>query len=183
LAIVISAYALLAGQRQHEDERSSEILDAIFEDWDNLSVAFTENWEVKHLEEPSATYYQVRDQLQRALAGRSQEERLRVLMLERAMASRLITMFEHAQKQWVLATEAGDGRRLEMLEIEMDFWTQNMLRNPRMLWYWSEAGGVLLHMADPPTVPFYNARVLNDPAHPLTERPDPIGVVPGVNEE
>ena len=79
LAIVISAYALIAGQEQHEDERSSEILDALFEDWDNLSAAFAEDWEIAHLGEPPETYYAVRDDLRRALAGLTTGEQLRVL--------------------------------------------------------------------------------------------------------
>ncbi len=182
MAIVISAYALIAAREQHQDERSSETLDALFEDWDNLAVALTEHWEIKHIDEPPATYYTVRDQLRLALAPLPEAEQLRVLMLERALAGRMLAMFEHSHKQWLIAREAGDASRLALLDIEMDYWTHVQLRNPRLLWYWSEAGGGLRHQADPPTLPFYDARVLNDPRYPLTVSPDPEGVVPGVNQ-
>jgi len=177
LAIVISAYSLVAARQQHEDERSSEMLDALFEDWDNLSAALAEDWEVSYLGEPPETYYTARDLLRRTLAGISTEEKLRVLALERVYASRILAMFEHSQKQWQLAVKAGDATRLELMNTEMDFWTRVQLRNPRLLWYWSKDGGGVLWVADQETIPFYDARVLHDPDHPLTYAPDPVGVV------
>jgi hypothetical protein len=180
LAIVISAYSLVAARQQHEDERSSEMLDALFEDWDNLSAAMAGDWEVSYLGEPPETYYEARDLLRQSLAGLSNEEKLRVLTLERVYALRIFAMFEHSQKQWQLAVKAGDATRLGLMNTEMDFWTRVQLRNPRLLWYWSEDGGGGLWAADEPTIPFYNARVLNDPDYPLTYEPDPEGVVPGV---
>jgi len=183
LAIVISAYSLVAARQQHEDERSSEMLDALFEDWDNLSAALAEDWEVSYLGEPPETYYQARDLLRRSLAGLSREEKLRVLAMERVYALRIFAMFEHSQKQWQLAVKAGDSTRLDLMNTEMDFWTRVQLRNPRLLWYWSENGGGGLWAADEPTIPFYNARVLNDPDYPLSYEPDPEGVVPGVGEQ
>lgn len=180
LAIVISAYSLVAARQQHEDERSSEILDALFEDWDNLAAALAADWEVSHLGEPPETYYAARDLLRESLAGLSNREKLRVIAVERVYAQRIFAMFEHSQKQWQLAVKAGDAARLELMNTEMDFWTRVQLRNPRMLWYWSEDGGGMIWMADAPTIPFYNARVLDDPDFPLTVEPDPEGVVPGV---
>jgi len=78
LAIVISAYALVAARQQHEDERSSEMLDALFEDWDNLSAALADDWEVSYLGEPPENYLAARDLLRKSLAGISEQEKLRV---------------------------------------------------------------------------------------------------------
>ncbi len=183
LAIVISAYSLVAARQQHEDERSSEMLDALFEDWDNLSAALAEDWEVSYLGEPPETYLTARDLLRKSLAGIPEREKLRVLALERVYAMRIFAMFEHSQKQWQLAVRAGDATRLELMNTEMDFWTRVQLRNPRLLWYWSEEGGGALWAADEPTIPFYNARVLHDPDFPLTYAPDPEGVVQGVGDK
>lgn len=179
LAIVISAYSLVSASRQHEDERSSEIMDALFEDWDNLSAALAVDWEVSHLGEPPETYYATRDVLRESLAGLSASEQYRVLAVERVYAQRIFAMFEHSQKQWQLAVKAGDESRLELMNTEMDFWTRVQLRNPRLLWYWSADGGGMIWVADEPTIPFYNARVLDDSDFPLSVVPDAEGVVPG----
>jgi hypothetical protein len=54
-------YSLLIGERQHEDERATELLDQIYEDWDQMAAP--ERWEVSHLDEVPATYDHVRDVL------------------------------------------------------------------------------------------------------------------------
>lgn len=177
LAIGISAWAVRDARQLHQDERASETIDALFEEWDNLSAALTEHWEVAHIGETPDTYYAVRDLLRRALAGLPRSDKVRILMEERGFANRMLAMFEHAHKQWELARLSGDQARLALLDVEMDFWTQVQLRNPRMLWFWSKDGGGLVTQADPPTIPFYNQRVLHDPEHPLTTEPDPVGVV------
>jgi len=177
LAIGISAWAVKDARRLHQDERASETIDALFEEWDNLSAALAEHWEIAHIGEPPDTYYAVRDALRPALADLPHGDKVRILMEERGFANRMLAMFEHAHKQWELARLAGDDTRLALLDTEMDFWTQVAMRNPRMLWLWSEDGGGLVRQADQPTIPFYDQRVLHDPEHPLSVEPDPVGVV------
>ena len=102
VTMAISAHALLAGQRQHEDERSTEILDAVYEDWAQPTTA--DSCDVLYHVEVPSTYTRARDLARALTAKMSEAEKIEILVRE---------------------------------------------------------------------------RVLNDPAAPLTETPDPEGIIPG----
>lgn len=176
-AVVISGYALIEGRQQHEDERAAELLDAVYEDWDEL--AFVDYWETSHLNETPATYERARAVLRAYTEGLSQQEKLRIHVLERINAGRIMTSFEHHLNQWRIAVESGDELRSGMLQVELDFYTGEALRNPRMLWLMSDEGGGLMHWLDPPNLPYYEQKVLHNPESPLLQTPDPEGILPG----
>jgi hypothetical protein len=178
VAIVISGYSLLEGRWQHQDERNTEMLDAIYEDW---NAQQGEEWYKQHLYEAPDTYREVRDLARRLTAAMNDQQKVELFLGERAAANIIFTNFEHLLKQWNLAVALDDDTRLGVLKEEVDFYAEVLLRNPRLLWFWSDDGGRWIHQADPSTVVFYEQRVLNDPAHPLTVRPDAEGILPGFN--
>lgn len=177
IALLVSGYALVAAQQQHRDERATELLDQLYEDWDQMAAP--ERWEVSHLNEVPATYEHVRDVLRAYATALPVQEQRRVYLLERTTAIRIFTAFELALNQWRRAGEIGDTDRREMLDQEIDYYTHVFLRNPRLIWFWSEDGGGLVLQADPPTVEFFERRVLSDPEWPLTIEPDAEGILPG----
>lgn len=176
VAIVISGYSLLEGRRQHQDERNAEVLEAVYADW--VTLAERDDWRVQHLIEAPDTYAAVRDLIRTAATGLSDEEKARALLAERSMANLIFTNFEHLLKQWMLAERQEDETRLEVLKEEVDFYAEVYLRNPRLLWLWSEEGDGWTSQADPSSIAWYADRVLNDPELPLTVRPDAEGIVP-----
>jgi len=177
VALLVSGYSLVAAQRQHQDERATELLDRIYADWD--AMAAPERWEVSHLNEVPETYEHVRDVLRAYAIALPVQEKRRVYMLERTTAIRIFSAFELTLNQWRRAVAIGDEDRKTMLDQEIDFYTHVFLRNPRLLWFWADEGGGLEHQADPPTIEFYRERVLEDPDHPLDTEPDPDGILPG----
>lgn len=177
IALLVSGYSLVAARRQHQDERATELLDQIYEDWDQMAAP--ERWEVSHLDEVPATYEHVRDVLRAYASGLPLREQRRIYLLERTTAVRIFNAFELLLNQWRRAVAIGDTDRETMLDQEIEFYVEEFLRNPRLLWFWSTDGGALELQADPPTVEFYHRRVLNDPDHPLVIDPDPDGILPG----
>ncbi|MGD8276972.1 MAG: hypothetical protein PVH00_03050 [Gemmatimonadota bacterium] len=177
IALFVSGYSLVAAQRQHQDERATELLDRIYADWDQMAAP--ERWEVSHLNEVPATYAHVRDVLRAYASALPVQEKRRIYLLERTTAIRIFNAFELTLNQWRRAVAIGDADRKATLDQEIDFYTHVFLRNPRLLWYWSEDGGGLALQADPPTVAFFRQRVLDDPEDPLTTQPDPDGILPG----
>lgn len=176
-ALAVSGYALVAAQRQHQDERATELLDQIYEDWDQMAAP--DRWEVSHLQEVPETYEHVRDVLRSYATALPLQEQRRVYLLERTTAIRIFTAFELTLNQWRRAVAIGDTDRKAMLDQEIEYYVNDFLRNPRLLWFWSNEGGGLEQQADPPTVEFYHRRVLNNPDRPLTNEPDADGILPG----
>ncbi len=175
-ALLVSGYALVVGQQQHRDERTTELLHQIYEDWDLMSSP--EFWEVSHLNEVPQTYEPIRDILRSYASELPIQEQRRLYLLERAAAIRIFNAFELTLNQWGRAMAVGDGGRISMLDQEVDYYTQVFLRNPRLLWLWSEEGGHLSMAYDPPTVEIYRSRVLEDENHPLLVEPDAEGILP-----
>ena len=176
LAVGISGYALFAGQRQHQDQSAAEVLERTYGEWFDMQIASADTWSVRHLDETPENYEQTRNQIRILTRDLPEKERIKVLLRERASANLLFISFEHLFKQWRLAQDINDPIRLQVLDEEIAFWTDVQLRNPRMLWLWSADGGGWVHGADPSTVAFYNARVLNNPDMPLQQVPDPDGI-------
>lgn len=177
VALLVSAYSLVAARKQHQDERATELLDQIYDDWEQMAAP--ERWEVSHLNEVPETYEHIRDVLRAYATGLPIQEQRRLYLLERTIAISIFTAFELTLNQWRRAVAIGDAEREKVLDQEIDYYTDTFLRNPRLLWLWSEDGGGLVRQADPPTVEFYNRRVLDDPEHPLTVVPDADGILPG----
>ena len=177
VALLVSGYSLVEAQRQHQDERATELLDQIYEDWDEMSSA--DRWEVSHLVEPPETYEHVRDVLRAYARDLPVQEQRRLYLVERTTGAQVFNAFELTLNQWRRAIAIGDEDREHMLDQELDFYTDVFLRNPRLLWLWSMDGGALELQMDPPTVGFYHERVLNAADSPLTIQPDPAGILPG----
>ena len=177
VALLVSGYSLVEARRQHQDERATELLDQIYRDWDEMSSA--DRWEVSHLVEVPETYEHIRNVLRAYASGLPVQEQRRIYLLERATAIRIFTSFELALNQWRRAVDIGDADRERMLDQEVDFYVETFLRNPRLLWLWSEDGGGVAAQMDPPTIEFYEERVLHDSEHPLAIEPDADGILPG----
>jgi hypothetical protein len=178
IALLVSGYSLIAAKKQHEDERATELLDQVYEDWDEMIGV--DQWEVLHLNELAEGYEETRDSIRAYVSELPIQDQRRIRLLERATALRIFNWFELHLRQWALAQEMGDEGRVELLNQEMEYYTQFYLRNPRLLWFWSEEGGGMVHQMDPPTVEYYTMHVLNDPDFPLRGVPDPIGIVGGL---
>ena len=177
VAIVISGYSLLEGRWQHQDERNTEVLDAVYEDW--VTLAMQNDWRVQHLQEGPENYYAIRDLARQSTATFNDVEKVRTFLAERAMVNLIFTNFEHHLKQWALAIELRDDSRERVLKEEIDFYAEVYLRNPRLLWYWIEGGGGWVNNADPSSIVWFQQRVLEDPHLPLTVEPDAEGILPG----
>jgi hypothetical protein len=147
IAIAISGYSMLEGRWQHRDERNVEVMDAVYEDW--VTLALQDDWRVQHLLEAPDTYHVYRDLARLNTKEFDAGQMAETLLVERATANLLFTQFEHLLKQWQIAIELQDDSRQRVLKEEIEFYAEVQLRNPRLLWLWSEDGGGWVHGADP----------------------------------
>ena len=91
------------------------------------------------------------------------------------MADYLFNEFEQSFYQINRARSLFDTRSRKFYGEVLDFFTHSLLRNPRLLYYWSQDGGQLCFNYEPSTIAFYEANVLNNHLFPLKFEPDLIG--------
>jgi len=82
-------------------------------------------------------------QIKSSLADLKEQERARLLLQERAVAHYFFTTYDEAYYLWKQASEAGDGRRLELASDNLTYFNAALCSNPRLLWYWDFKGGKL----------------------------------------
>lgn len=179
LALVISfiaaAVSVLTYQRDPKRDSEKLTMDVIrqtYSDFFAINAQRAQNPLHSHLFEVSDSYSGAVKQVKLAIANDlSSSSRLARLRLEeRAIADSLFTLFEQAYYQWKLATVSNDAARTSFLKEELDYFTERLLRNPRLLWFWANDGGKLSLQYEKATQVFYESSV-----QPKSQARDDIG--------
>lgn len=110
-------------------------------------------------------YDNAKDTIRAATSSLSGPERAKLRLQERALAH---SIFSSYQETYMLRRQAvsGDSGRLKFLDAHLGYFNDLFRHNPRLLWFWDEAGGRLClefagelqdyyheHMKDSPTSP------------------------------
>lgn len=82
-AILVSGIALFEGRQEHQDERNTEILDAVYDDWMNL--AMQTDWRVQHVLEAPDTYYEYRDLARNLTVDMTPREKAQAFLMEHSI--------------------------------------------------------------------------------------------------
>lgn len=82
-AFVMSAYSVFIVVRQHEDERTAEFAQTLYERVQENYVLKLEHWELGHIFEMPDDYERTRDRLRLAVRDRSEAERIKLIETEK----------------------------------------------------------------------------------------------------
>jgi len=177
-AFVMSAYSVFIVVRQHEDERTAEFTQTLYERVQEIYVLKLEHWELGHIFEMPEEYEKTRDRLRLAVKDVSEAERIKLIESEKSIAAMQYITFEELFYNLSLAIQSGDRTRQQIVEETIGYYTNGVLRNPRVLWLSSPDGGNLaLHM-NPDSYAYYREAVFENEEFPLTVQPDPYGLFP-----
>ena len=175
LAIVVSVTSMsLTWFVARDTAKATAIKEAYGAFFEMLKVQQA-NWQQGHLFALPDRYQIVKQQVAAATAGASPALRAELLLKERAVADYIFTIYEENLYLKRHAKDVGDTQRLRFLTEVEAYLTGKVLRNPRLLWYWSKAGGGLSESYEEETKAHYDATVLSNPAAPLAEQPDTAG--------
>ena len=177
-AFAMSAYSVFIVVRQHEDERTAEYTQTLFERVQETYVLKLEHWELGHIFEMPEDYEKTRDRLRLAVKDRSEAERIKLIESEKSIAAIHYITFEELFYNLALAKQSGDRTRQKIVEETMEYYTNGVLRNPRVLWLSSPDGGNLASHLNPDSYAYYREGVLENEEFPLTVQPDPYGLFP-----
>ena len=133
------------------------------------------HWQQSHLFALPDTYSAISAQVTSSVQPLTSPQRNEFLLKERAVADYIFTLYEQTFYLRRQAESVGDTDRLRFLSEVEDYLTGRMLRNPRLLWYWSAQGGSLMTAYEPATQDHYRARVLQDLKSPLASSSDATG--------
>jgi len=177
-AFAMSAYSVFIVVRQHEDERTAEFAQTLYERVHEYNLLKLEYWELGHVFEMPEDYEKTRDRLRLAVKDRSEAERIKLIESEKSIVSMQLITFEELFYNLSLAMQSGDRTRQQIVEETIEYYTQGVLRNPRVLWLSSADGGNIASHLNPDAYAFYREGVLENEKFPLTVQPDPYGLFP-----
>ena len=175
LALVVSVASAYYSYQFHRDSTGTQVIAEAYATYYDINNKQAENVDVGHIFVPAEDYARTATLVSRAVGDASPMEVARYQLKEKAMAEYMFTVFEQTIYQHDHAVSVGDGKRAAFLQTVLEYFTGRVLRNPRLLYYWSPAGGNLAHYLEAPTRAYYDRWVLNDPDNPLRFKPDTIG--------
>lgn len=179
IAIVISvAFSILSiwfSLKTYSEASASQTIWSQYEHFANIVQAQIDHSQFSHLFTVPECYVTVLKQVNASIHDLSPQERLRLQLQERAMADYLLNEFEQSFYQIERVRPRFDTQSRKFYGEVLDYFTLRLLRNPRLLYYWSQDGGQLCYNYEPSTIAFYESKVLKNPSFPLKFDPDPIG--------
>ncbi len=177
-AIIISILSIWLSIRTHVESSASQTVWSQYEHFAHIVQAQVDHPQLSHLFSVPESYESVLNEVRASIQGFSQSEKIRLKLQERAMADYIFNEFEQSFYQINRANPLFDTSSRKFYEEVLAYFTRSLLRNPRLLYYWSAEGGELCFNYEPCTIDYYEANVLNDSSLPLKFKPDPVGPFP-----
>jgi hypothetical protein len=171
----VSAYYSLTS---YKDISGIETIRKQYEFYYEFERLEIENWQLSHIFALPEWYDKNVSLVSSSLTSIDATKRAEFLLKERAIARFIFTNFEAILYESRHAEQIGDSQRAAFLQEVLDYFTGRLLRNPRLLYQWSEEGGKLAADFEPDTRKYYEEHVLNNAALPLIQKPDPLGPFP-----
>lgn len=175
LALAMSMVSLYQSSSFQKDSSGTEMIKSQYATYYELGRLEVENPQLSHIFAMPNWYVRASRSVAALVGPLDENKREELILKERAFARIIFTHYEDLFFQWKHASRMGDTERVAFLGEALDYYTDRVLRNPRLLYLWSEKGANLGIDFEDETREHYNAKVLHDPALPLKEMPDPAG--------
>lgn len=173
VALVVSIFSAHQSCSLNQDMAKAQAIRESYTTFEELTRLQLENWQLSHMFALPDHYDAVVNQVSTSSGALEPAKRQELLLKERALADIIFNAFEQNYYQWRHAKEVSDIKRVAFLEEVLNYLTGRLLRNPRLLYYWADAG--LSASYESTTREFYDYRVLNNPRQPLTHSADSKG--------
>jgi hypothetical protein len=106
------------------------------------------------------SYDMVSHQVKLAATGLSDADKAKMRLKERAFADYIFSTFEYPLYQLERSNAFFDAPKAHFMQEVVDYFTGRLLRNPRLLYFWSSTGGNLSREYETWTNNYYNQHVL-----------------------
>ena len=173
LATIISSYSIYLSKNLHSDNSSSQIIRENYKDFLDLHLIRAEYPLYSHIFVNRYKYLETKNLIKGAVKLKTKEERIEMQLVESALARRVFTMYEHSYYQWQNSVRFSEESRIKFLKLVLDHFTNVLLKNPRLVWYWSENGGDFNKYYEKEVVEYYNSHVLKKRSDLLSDAFNP----------
>lgn len=139
LALGTSAFGVFNGLQVNRDASVKEAIDRSFGQFIELADIQRQDWRLSHMFQREDAYADTCKLLEIAALDIGPAARAELLLREHGIAELIFTSFQGALYQWRQASETGDAR-LAFYKDVVDYYTDRLLRNPRLVYWWEQGG-------------------------------------------
>jgi hypothetical protein len=176
-AVAVSLSALYFAQSSARHVRHEDTIKSYYDQFDELGRLRMEYWDASHLLEMPDNYALAKHDISLALTPLTEPARHELLLRERAIATRIFTVFEETYYDRERAKKHGDDDRVEFLNEVLGYFTGRLLANPRLRWLWSHHGGNLCAYFEPETLRLYDEALSDASCLPVGDSADEVDAV------
>lgn len=142
VAVATATYAVIAAREVSHREVTAIVIADFYSSLREVTQIQLEQWRLAHLFEAAENYETLVKSL-REVAPTDQVSCTELRIKERSAALTMFGMYEHVVYQLNEARRAGDRHRQAFLTDAAEYYTSQLLQNPRLMYLWSNDGGNL----------------------------------------
>lgn len=161
LAICLSIFSMYYSNKVHSDSTSSSMIRENYNDFLDLHLIRSEHPLQSHIFVSVAEYENFKFKIFDATKKITLEKRIENQLIEAGLARRIFSMYEHSYFQWKNSKEFSEKSRINFLKLVLDYFTNTLLKNPRLAWYWSSKGGNNCVHYEVEVLKYYNDHVVD----------------------
>ncbi|CAN2044579.1 hypothetical protein GMMP13_1500003 [Candidatus Magnetomoraceae bacterium gMMP-13] len=138
LAFIASIFAIWLSRKSQNEVMYSTSIYKQYNIFDKLSDMVGQHWEFTHLLALHDRYDNEVSLIKQAIGTLTDEKRAEFLVREKMVALLIFQNYEQTLYQWQNSKGIIDNQRTKFLYDVLMYFTQRLLRNPRLLYYWKE---------------------------------------------
>jgi hypothetical protein len=176
VALILSILSTILSILTFQENSSDQAIRSQYQMFLELTKMPGTQTEIAHLVALPSKYDDVSTLVSQTFKGASPREIAQAIIKERFIANYIFTLFEEAlyQKDRA-ANQIFNSAKSRFNQEVLDYFTGRVLRNPRLLWYWSTDGGGLSEYYEASTRQYYTEHVLQVLDGSAPPKPDPVG--------
>jgi hypothetical protein len=136
LAFLISLVSLAQSCTSANDAAYMAAIQTAYQGYNDLTEKQIEEWQLSHLFALPEEYGNVKKNITDSITPLDGAKRAELLLREQAIAEFIFNEYEKTFYELKHVTTFKDSNRIKFFEDTMDYYRNQLLRNPRLLYYW-----------------------------------------------
>ena len=141
VALVLSIASFFISETARRDVARVDVIKTEWGQFREMAALRIQHPMMAHLFEGSGELYdRISETIRLATKSSSPKEQAILSLQERAVAGAIFTFFEQTYYLWREA-QIGEKNRAALIQVDLNYFSDLLCNNPRLLWYWDEKDG------------------------------------------